>query len=224
MLEHGAYTLLIDSCYDRERFPTLDEAYEWTWARSDEEKDAVLFVLRKFFVLIDNKYTQNRIAEELDKYHENSATNKRIAIEREERNRTNRARSVNEPTPNQEPLTNNHKPIKYIPPINGELLSDWLEVRKAKRAGKLTETAFKGLQREALLAGLSDEQAVKVCCERGWQSFKAEWLKPETKKLNGEWWSSNESMMTKGKEFGLSPKPGEAWNEFKGRIQQRIGS
>ena len=24
MLEHGAYTLLIDSCYDRERFPTMD--------------------------------------------------------------------------------------------------------------------------------------------------------------------------------------------------------
>jgi len=64
---------------------------------------------------------------------------------------------------------------KYIPPISGELLTDWLKVRKAKRSGELTETAFKGLQREARLAGLSDEEAVKVCCERSWQSFTAEW-------------------------------------------------
>jgi uncharacterized protein YdaU (DUF1376 family) len=26
MLQHGAYTLLIDSCYDREKFPTLEQA------------------------------------------------------------------------------------------------------------------------------------------------------------------------------------------------------
>jgi len=32
MLEHGAYTLLMDACYDRERFPTMDEAIDWCWA------------------------------------------------------------------------------------------------------------------------------------------------------------------------------------------------
>ena len=37
MLQHGAYTLLIDSCYDREKFPTLEDAIEWTWASSDDE-------------------------------------------------------------------------------------------------------------------------------------------------------------------------------------------
>ena len=26
MLQHGSYTLLIDACYDREQFPTLEEA------------------------------------------------------------------------------------------------------------------------------------------------------------------------------------------------------
>lgn len=75
-----------------------------------------------------------------------------------------------------QPRTKNQEPfIKYMPPIDEVLLADWMEVRKAKRAGKMTETAFKGLQREARLVGLTDEQAVKVCCERSWQSFKAEW-------------------------------------------------
>lgn len=112
MLEHGAYTLLLDSCYDRERFPTLDDAIEWTWARSDEEIAAVKFVLSKFFVLEDGVYKQNRIYEEIEKYHSNSETNKRIAIEREEKRRTKRTRTVNEPPPNQEPRTVNQEPSK----------------------------------------------------------------------------------------------------------------
>ena len=51
MLQHGSYTLLIDACYDRETFPTLEEAIEWTWASSTAEIEAVQFVLRKFLSL-----------------------------------------------------------------------------------------------------------------------------------------------------------------------------
>ena len=65
--------------------------------------------------------------------------------------------------------------LKYTPPIKGELLDDWMIVRKAKKAGALTETAFKGLQREARKANLTDEQAVEVCCHRSWISFTADW-------------------------------------------------
>jgi hypothetical protein len=63
----------------------------------------------------------------------------------------------------------------YIPPISPELLKDFLQVRKAKRAGTLTETAFKGIIREAGIAGISTEDAVRICCERNWVSFKANW-------------------------------------------------
>ena len=121
MLEHGAYTLLIDSCYDRERFPTLDDALDWTWARTDEEVEAVKFVLSKFFTLEGELYVQSRIQEELSAYHALSETNSRIAKEREEKRRkrkrseheacTNSEPIVNEAPPNQEPLTINHKPL-----------------------------------------------------------------------------------------------------------------
>lgn len=118
ILQHGAYTLLIDACYDRERFPTLEEAIDWAWAFSDEEKQAVEFVLRKFFTLEDGFYVQARIMEEIDAYHENNKTNKRIAIEREEKRRallnassTNREHDVNEPSPNHKPLTINQEPV-----------------------------------------------------------------------------------------------------------------
>lgn len=122
MLQHGAYTLLKDACYDRETFPTLDEAIDWAWAASKEEIEAVEFVLNKFFCKDDSGYfVQDRVQEELDKYHETSATNKRIANERETKRRekrTKREQAVNdsqdkdnEAPPNQEPRTINQEPV-----------------------------------------------------------------------------------------------------------------
>ena len=124
MLEHGAYTLLIDACYDREQFPTLEEALDWAWARTEAEESAVKFVLAKFFVLVDGVYIQKRIKEELAEYKDKAETNGRIAKEREEKRKLSKrvvddsARTVNEscekthePPPNQEPITNNQEPI-----------------------------------------------------------------------------------------------------------------
>jgi uncharacterized protein YdaU (DUF1376 family) len=115
MLQHGAYTLLIDSCYDREVFPTLEQALEWTWASTEAEIEAVKFVLSRFFTLDkDGQYVQERILEELLHYHKNADINKRIADEREAKRRekrTNREQSVNEATPNHKPITINQEPI-----------------------------------------------------------------------------------------------------------------
>ncbi|MCA2926873.1 MAG: YdaU family protein [Burkholderiales bacterium] len=123
MLEHGAYTLLMDACYDREQFPTIEQAYDWCWARTDQEKEAVRFVLEKFFTENNGVYFQSRIQDEIDKYHENSSTNARIAKEREEKRRTNRERTVNEQDTNLH-LTTNHKPITNIKDKDTTYLSD----------------------------------------------------------------------------------------------------
>ena len=64
MLQHGAYTLLIDACYDREEFPTAEQAVDWCWASTNAEIKAVQFVLKKFFTFIGGKYEQSRIREE----------------------------------------------------------------------------------------------------------------------------------------------------------------
>jgi uncharacterized protein YdaU (DUF1376 family) len=117
MLEHGAYTLLIDACYDRESFPTEDEAIEWCWARSSEEVDAVKFVLKRFFDLVDGKFVQKRIAEELKEYRLTCEINAKIATNRPRSNHgtfTSRPRVVDTVTtdrPSSDHLTNNHKPL-----------------------------------------------------------------------------------------------------------------
>jgi uncharacterized protein YdaU (DUF1376 family) len=124
MLQHGAYTLLIDACYDREQFPTLDEAIDWTWASTDAEVEAVKFVLSKFFTLEGGVYVQKRIQEEITEYHKTAENNKRIAKQREEakRRRTQAAHEAcekqheactkqHETPPNHKPLTTNQEPL-----------------------------------------------------------------------------------------------------------------
>lgn len=196
MLEHGAYTLLIDACYDRERFPTLDDALDWTWARSDEEVAAVKYVLGKFFDLVDGFYVQSRIQDELDKYKENSSINKRIAIEREEKRRakkheacTDGLRCGNEPPPNQEPITNNQepiyiqdKPVKFVFKKSlvdlgayENLVDDWLVVRKNKKASN-TKTALDGFVAQLNSSGLDINTVLKICVNNSWSGFKKSWL------------------------------------------------
>ena len=128
MLQHGAYTLLIDSCYDRETFPTLEQAIEWTWASTEAEVEAVKFVLSRFFTIDkDNCYVQDRILCELLEYHAKADTNKRIAIERETKRKeknTNREQVVNDTSPNHKPITNNQEP-KVKTQRGSRLPTDW---------------------------------------------------------------------------------------------------
>ena len=124
MLEHGAYTLLMDAVYDRETFPTLEEALDWAWARDEAEVAAVKFILSKFFELQeDGRYVQNRIQEEFNSYKAKAETNARIAKEREEKRKYKHepSRSVHEAceekheaSPNHKPLTINQEPVTNI--------------------------------------------------------------------------------------------------------------
>ena len=59
--------------------------------------------------------------------------------------------------------------------IDGQLAQDYIALRKSHRA-PITQTALKGIEREANNAGLSLEQALTICCERSWRGFRAEWL------------------------------------------------
>ena len=85
--------------------------------------------------------------------------------------------TVYEPYMNQE-----EKKTAHALDIPADLLSDFMAVRKAKRAGPLTNTAVRGLEREAGKAGLTLVEAITACCEFGWQGFNAGWYAERTKK------------------------------------------
>lgn len=89
-------------------------------------------------------------------------------IEEEKKQKTTRAPSA-------------HAMLSGVPT---DLVGDFMKIRKSKRTA-LTQTAVDGIKREASKAGYSLEMAIRTCCERGWQSFKAEWVRPSGGFNNG---------------------------------------
>ena len=57
----------------------------------------------------------------------------------------------------------------------GQLISDWLVVRKNKKAAN-TKTSFDGFARELKKSNLDVNTALKICVERNWQGFNSGWL------------------------------------------------
>lgn len=63
--------------------------------------------------------------------------------------------------------------------VSDMVWQDFQQLRKAKRA-PLTETALAAIEREAGAAGWTLEAALSECSARGWQAFKAAWVKETT--------------------------------------------
>ena len=246
MLQHGSYTLLIDACYDREQFPTLEEAIEWTWASTTEEIEAVTFVLRKFFDLEDGVFIQKRIQEEITEYHGKAVTNKRIAEERERKRResltdrdeksTNRAPVVNEAPPNHEPITNNQEPKEEkTPAAPAFVLPDWIPAetwaayckvrtgKKAKNEPHALGLIVKDLEKFRQ-AGHDPVDCLNNSIKSGWAGVfepKAKFAdKGAVPPVSTVWHESAAGVIAKAAELELPPRDEvlETFPKFKARV------
>lgn len=68
--------------------------------------------------------------------------------------------------------------------VSDQVWKDFIDLRKAKRA-PLNATALKAIERETAKAGWTLNDAIAESVARGWQSFKADWVK-EKSKANGK--------------------------------------
>jgi hypothetical protein len=67
------------------------------------------------------------------------------------------------------------KAVKRPDDVFENIWNDFLALRKAKRS-PLTKTALDAIEREADKVPTSLNDALAMCCARGWQSFKADWV------------------------------------------------
>ena len=96
-----------------------------------------------------------------------------------------------QPTNNHQSTTNNNennennenKQIKQTPlamltdmNVDQAIATEWLKVRKTKRLAA-TQTAFTAAKKQADIAGIDFNDAIKMCVEESWGGFKADWLK-----------------------------------------------
>ena len=192
--EDLAYRRALDMYYDTEKPLPIDNIPSLS-RRLRVGLPALETVIAEFFPRGRNKHADEVIKQYyifLDRQKANGRKGGRpknqVVIEQE--NPTGNPRdSQNNPVPSQplpttqDPLPKNQGKSKTIAPlallaslgIIDPIASDWITLRKTKKAA-ITETALKGIQREADKAGISLQDALQVCCERGWAGFKAEWM------------------------------------------------
>jgi uncharacterized protein YdaU (DUF1376 family) len=196
MLEHGAYTLLLDRYYGTERGIPADDAYRQARAKTQAERAAVDAVLREFFTLTDGCWVKTRVEQEIAK------AQKRIGSARENGLKGGRPPKETQQEPSGFPVgsdsetqskalhtpdTRHHSVDKLrkkrasAPPcpdgVSDQTWADWLALRSKKRA-PVTATVLDEAQRESDKAGMSIEAFLRVWCARGSQGLQADWLRP----------------------------------------------
>ena len=86
---------------------------------------------------------------------------------------TNRHTTINEPSEEKQRASRAQQ-VERPDDVAEIVWSDFIALRRAKRA-PLTQTALDGIRREADKAGVLLGEALSICCERGWQGFRADW-------------------------------------------------
>lgn len=136
-----------------------------------------------------NKYKSNRTPDECGlswpvdengKKYGGVLSNAKIvteALPKEEKRREEK-REEKEET---KPLTASQS-VKFLTDlgVDAQVAKDWLSLRVKKRSSS-TQTAFDGVVREAKKAGMSLDDVIRKCCERGWAGFEADWVRPQAR-------------------------------------------
>ena len=180
-----AYLRLLWMYYDSEK-PLPDDVDVLSMQVGLSAEDLSL-ILRAFFRLEDGVWKHTRCDQEIADYHaflEKKSNAGKASAERRKNNSSTGVQQVFNSSSTTEQLTTNHKPItnnkkttvvERPDGVSETVWSDYLAIRKAKKA-PLTETALNSIKNEAAKAKMSLNQALSICCARGWQSFNASWV------------------------------------------------
>lgn len=200
--EDLAYRRLLDMYYDTEApIPTDIPRVS---RRLRMGSDIVESVLNEFFELTEEGYRNRRADAEIAEYHEyidKQRANGKLGGRPKKTQRKPTANPTKTQVEPKKSLNRNHKPENIPKEINTsttqkkrasdvtvcpenverQVWEDFLATRKAKRI-PITPTALRGIEREAMKAGWTINQALAECVARGWQGFKADWVKPDHEK------------------------------------------
>jgi uncharacterized protein YdaU (DUF1376 family) len=202
--EDAAYRRLLDTYYMTEKpLPAeLRAVCRLVLATTESQREAVAVVLEEFFESTPEGWINTRADQEIaamrEKQHkQREKANKRwhkpeAAPGNATASPTDAAASKADadampPTPTPTPTPNTSSLRSEVgtrkratsrpSDVEEQTWSDWLALRKAKRA-PVTDTVVEEARKEAGLAGLTLDAFLRVWCVRGSQGLRADWLKP----------------------------------------------
>lgn len=206
--EDLAFRRLLDLYYTQEK-PIPNKTHEVARRiRMGKNIDAVQTVLEEFFMYSQEHdfWFHKRCDETIAAYQAKAERNRAVGkLGGRPKSNPEETQTVSKDNPNQEPITNNHKPIKERatsvacpPDVSEQVWQDWLLLRKSKKAS-VTETVVKGARSEAEKLGWALERFLVEWCTRGSQGLKAEWVeKPNGLTKTGQMNRAVMSGLTRG--------------------------
>jgi uncharacterized protein YdaU (DUF1376 family) len=210
--EEATYFRLILHYYDSEQKIPLEPSLIFRKLRIGN-KDIGLTILDEFFTKNDDGWTHDRCDQEIARYHSMAEAGKRGALKRWAKGGDTLPIDPPIAIKNKELIIKNkdikaspHAPKVAIPMgVSESVWNDFLLLRKTKKMA-VTQTALKGIIREAQKANKALEEVLSICCERGWGGFKADWItesKSGHHNKNEDWRNNDGLMLAKANELGL---------------------
>jgi uncharacterized protein YdaU (DUF1376 family) len=204
--EEAIYFRLINYYYDTEK-PIPEETQSVIRRlRLGSYSEIVGIILKEFFTLESNGWHHKRCDDEISQYHDKAEVNQ---VNGKKGGRPKKTQSVTKDNPDIT-LTKNHKPLTInqdITPVgvSDSVFKDYLKIRKAQKK-PWTPTAQKLMENEAKKANISLQDAMELCCARGWIGFKAEWVKDVASQKSDDksWMFSNQTIEAKARELGVN--------------------
>ena len=200
-MEDLTYRRLLDWYYLHETPIPLDENEVSRQIRMRSHTDCITVVLREYFECTADGWIHHRANKELSKAGDKSQKARESAKARwskqkdanalptqSEGNATHNTVHITQDTEHKKKATVVATPIG----VSDSVWQDFVKHRKAKKL-QVTQTVIDGIQREATKAGWMLESALAECVIRGWQSFKADWVKDKELSKTGQ---TNQSVMS----------------------------
>ena len=188
--EDLAFRRLLDLYYTQEK-PIPNKTQEVARRiRMPKSIEAIQIVLEEFFMFdMENDCWRHKRCDETIAAYQLKAERNREIGKLGGRPKANQVvtQTVSKDNPNQEPITNNQKPIKEkvaVAPrpddVSENVWNDWVALRK-KKGTTISQTAIDGAREEAAKIGWTLQQFLVEWCTRGSQGLKADWIKPAEK-------------------------------------------
>ena len=183
-MEDLTYRRLLDWYYLHESPIPLDESEVARQIRMRSHSDCIAVVLREYFERTEEGWIHHRANKELAKAGDKSQKASESAKVRWSKQKDANAlptQSEGNATHNTEHITQNteHKKKATVvacpPDVAEQVWSDWLSLRKAKKAA-VTATVVDGARAEAAKLNWPFEKFLIEWCTRGSQGLKAAWV------------------------------------------------
>jgi len=173
--EKGAYIMLLLAHYQigEDGLPNDDKKLSRIAGVSMKTWIRIKPTLEEKFCVGEYFWTHSRAIEVLQKVAQLSSNQRAKALKKH-----NTGNATAKPRHSQpKPKPNIVSKDTIIPHGISELVWNDFNALRRKKNAPITETALKGIESEARKAGVTLEEALITCCQRGWAGFRADWIK-----------------------------------------------